>query len=63
MLAVYILAFLGLLASSEAIKTLMELSPYDMAIVAINLVIQVAALWMLYAGSGGDWFRLRKDPS
>ena len=56
-----LIGFLGLLASKWG--SLEELSFYGTALLAINLLVQAAALWLLYAGSGGEWFRLRKDPS
>jgi hypothetical protein len=56
-----LIGFLGLLASKWG--SLEELSFYGTALLAINLLVQAAALWLLYAGSGGEWFRLRKYPS
>ena len=56
-----LIGFLGLLASKWG--SLKELSFYGTALLAINLLVQAAALWLLYAGSGGEWFRLRKYPS
>jgi hypothetical protein len=58
--AFYLIGFLFLLISLKALK---DLPPYDITFIAISLVMQVAALWLLCTGSGEDWFRVRKDPS